>query len=66
MCIKLRTEQALFFALYRLIGSSMDDIKELSEGGCESRMDSEELSTTLEENNNCTGTISRKSSSCDR
>jgi hypothetical protein len=49
-----------------MIGSSMDDIKELSEGRCESHIDSEELSTTLEENNNCAGTISRKSSSCDR
>ncbi|PNF37684.1 hypothetical protein B7P43_G11995 [Cryptotermes secundus] len=48
-----------------LVGGSMDDIKELSEGRCESPVDSKEPSTTLEENNNCTGTTSHKSSSCD-
>lgn len=48
-----------------LVGGSMDDIKEMSEGRCESPIDSEEPSTTLEENNNCTGTTSHKSSSYD-
>jgi hypothetical protein len=44
----------------------MDDIKELSEGRYESPIDSEEQNTILEENNNCSGTASHKSSGCDR
>jgi hypothetical protein len=43
----------------------MDDIKELAEGRHESSIDLEEKSTAVEENNNCTGTLSRKSSRCD-
>jgi len=44
----------------------MDDIKELAEGRHESSVDLEEKNATLEENNNCTGTASHKSSRCNR
>ncbi|KDR22682.1 Lymphoid-restricted membrane protein [Zootermopsis nevadensis] len=48
-----------------MLGGSMDDIEEVVDGRRESSVDLEEQSTTLEENNNCTSTVSRKSSRCD-
>jgi hypothetical protein len=42
----------------------MDGIKELAEGSCDDSVNSDEKSTIVEENNNCTGI--HKLSHCDR
>jgi len=48
----------------RTVVGSMDGIKEMAEGWCNDSVNSDEQSTIMEENNNCTGI--HKLSHCDR